>query len=60
MNEHFETLSPAELVETLGGDWNWNDFFGGAAWAFGTGCMVSGHPVLCFGSATFAGLTMYF
>ncbi len=60
MNQHFAALSSAELSTTMGGDWDWGDFFGGAAWSLGVGCGITGHPVLCFGAASFAGLTLYF
>ena len=60
MNQHIETLSNAELLGTVSGDWNWGDFFSGATWGLGAGCTISGHPVLCFGAFISGGFSLYF
>ena len=49
-----------ELVETVGGEWDWGDFLSGATWALGAGCGASGHPVLCFGAIITGGFSLYF
>ena len=60
MNQHIETLSDAELLGTVGGDWNWGDFFSGSTWALGAGCSFSGHPALCVGTFISGGFALFF
>ena len=60
MNRQIVTLSSTERMGTVGGDWNWHDFFSGATWGLGAGCGISGHPVLCMGALFTGGITMFF
>ena len=60
MNRHIETLTDTELMATVGGDWNWGDFWEGVGWGLGFGCYSTGHPVLCVGSFSIGTILLVF